>query len=172
MGCGLWAKPLGIKNKMTIQSKKYKIKITKDKFFQVLNDRYRLPAENILFSPFMNKNCEWVTGKIERKSFALSDYRFTNVGINIYGDIQEKIDIIEVSTSINFKPGLIITQTFFFLLFLLIFYISNNVVDRLALLFLWLIGEIGNYLIFSPIVKNFYFFFEHLYKSEIINVEQ
>lgn len=155
---------------MIVHSKKYKIKITKEKFLHTIKDKHRLPAEDILVGPFTKKTCEWITGKIENNSFTLSDYRFSKVGIKINGEIKEDINDIEVSTSINFKTRLIITQSAFILWFLLIFFLSDSIYARLSLLLILLIGGIGNYFIISSIIKGFFRFFENLFKNENLEV--
>lgn len=155
---------------MKFQSKKYKINITKEKFLDTIKDKFRLPAEDILIGPFTNKTCEWVTGKIENNSFALSDYRFPKFGINISGQIEEDINGIEVSTFINFKARIIIAQSFFIFWFLLIFFLSNYVYARFSLLLMLLIGEIGNYFLISSIIKGFFRFFENLFKNKNLEV--
>jgi len=97
---------------MIFKSKKYKIKITKERFLNTVKDKLRLPAEDVFIGPFTSKKCEWVTGKIDNNSFELSDYRFSKVGIKINGKINEDNNDIEVLTNINFNDMVYIPSHF------------------------------------------------------------
>jgi hypothetical protein len=168
---GLGVTSLGNYNNMMVQSKKYLIRISKEKFLHNLKNKFRLPAEDIWYHPFMNKDCEWITGKIENNSFLVSDYRFPKNGIKFGGKIIERMNEIEVSTEIYFKTSLIIIQSSFLVLFILMFYLSDNVFARLSLLFVTIVGGVGNYLIMSAIIKGFYRFFENLLREGNLIVE-
>jgi hypothetical protein len=158
---------------MLVQGKKYKVYISKENFLQTINNKLRLPAKDKMVGPFSIKNCEWVTGKIGSDSFALSDYRFSKIGIKICGKIKGNENNIEVSTSIYFMARIIITQLLFLFWFLFLFYLADNTFSRIAVLLTLVIGEIGNYLIVSSIIKNFYIFFEGLFRNEnFISIEE
>ena len=68
---------------------------------------------------------------------------------------------------------IIITQLLFLFWFLFLFYLADNTFSRIAVLLTLVIGEIGNYLIVSSIIKNFYIFFEGLFRNEnFISIEE
>jgi len=158
---------------MIFKSKKYKIKITKERFLNTVKDKLRLPAEDVFIGPFTSKKCEWVTGKIDNNSFELSDYRFSKVGIKINGKINEDNNDIEVLTNINFKTQIIIIQSFFMIWFISLVILSEDLFMRLFFVFTLLTGGIGNYFIFSSYIKGFYYFFENLFKNEnLIVIEE
>ena len=158
-------------NEMMIQSKKYKIRISKEELLKRLKDKLRLPAEDIWYHPFMNKRCEWITGKIN-SSFSLCDYRFYKNGISFNGNIVEINDEVEVKIKTKFKASFIFIQSFFTMLFLLGIILNENIYLSLFLLLLWLSGAISLYFRINSIVKSFYDFFESLFNQREILIQE
>ena len=145
---------------MKVKSKQYKINTSKEKLFQILKNKQRSTAEFVLYHPFMKKKCEWVTGKIENDSFDLTDFRFSKTGIRFIGKVIEHDSFIELFTQINLSIFLIIFQSIWLVFFIIALFTADNFQDRLSILIIILIGETGNILIISSIIKGFYNFLE------------
>lgn len=148
---------------MTVKSKKHIIGLNKDKFLQILKDKYRPPAEFVLYHPFMKKKCEWITGKIENNFFSLTDYRFSKFAVSFLGKIIVVDDHIEVPIFIKFRYSFIIAQSLFLLLFVVMFFISDNFYSRISILLMIVIGETANYFLIASVIKAFNVFFENLF---------
>ena len=108
----------------------------------------------------MKKKCEWVTGKIENDSFDLTDFRFSKTGIRFIGNVVEHDSFIELFTQINLSIFLIIFQSIWLVFFIIALFTADNFQDRLSILIIILIGETGNILIISSIIRGFYNFLE------------
>jgi len=156
---------------MKIKSKRYKIGINKEKIFQLLKEKYRLPPEFIFGHPFMKKKCEWITGKIDSDSFELTDFRFSKTGLKFLGKLIEKGSHIEVLTHIKFGAPFVIFQSIWIVFFLIVFFTKVSYQERLSILIIIIIGELGNYLLLSSMIKNFYRFFESLFIQKNIFIE-
>jgi hypothetical protein len=157
---------------MIINSKNYKLNTSKNKFFQVLKNKLRSPAEGwMVYHPFINRKCEWVTGKLSNNSFDLTDYRFSRPGIHFLGKVIENDSCIELITQIKFNNFLVIFQSFWIISLIIALYTVNNFQDRLGILIIILFGVIGNSLIIFSIIKGFYNFLDNQFAQNDISFE-
>ena len=156
---------------MIINSKNYKLNTSKNKFFQVLKNKHRLPAEWMMYHPFMSRKCEWVTGKIANNSFELTDFRFSRSGIRFLGKVIEHDSSIELLTQIRLNNFSVVFHTFWLISLTIVLFSVNNFQDRLGVLGILLFGAIGNSLIIFLILKGFYNFLENQFTQNDISFE-
>ena len=153
---------------MELEGKNYIVDTSVEIFFQLLKDKIRLPAENMVYHPFMNSRCDWISGKIENNSFQITDYRFKFGSFSIMGNVEEKQGFIEIYTTVKFKISILIFYLIW-LSFLIVFLILvDNANDRLGILVILLLGCSHSYYTISRRIKAFYTFLENiLHKNKI-----
>ena len=157
---------------MKINSKRYRIQTDKDKLYQLLKNKYRLPAEFTLYHPFMNRKCEWVTGKLSNNSFDLTDFRFPKPGIRFLGKVIEHDNFIELFTQIKLRTLFVVFHSIWFISLIFALYTVSTTQDKFGILAILLIGSIGNSLIIYSIIKGFYNFLENQFTQNDISFEQ
>jgi hypothetical protein len=155
---------------MKFESKKFRIYTTKSELLKLIRNKLRSFKEYSFYVPFINSNCEWVAGKIDESSFNLADYRIPTKLISFKGLIKEYDDYTEVNFFAHIGNNVVIIQSLFLILFLIMFFLASTIEDRLIILFMLVIIEVVNYLLYLNISLSFYNFFVKLFRANNIKI--